>query len=99
MNGRLLSEETKSKIQKKTRKQNNPRYGVKLDNDLKERIRESNAEYEYHIIELETTITHKTKSLRDFCKRYDLKRANLTRTLNGRYKQHKGFKMISKVPL
>jgi hypothetical protein len=99
MNGRLLSEETKSKIQKKTYKQNNPRYGVRLDNDLKERIRESNAEYEYHIIELENNITHKTKSLRDFCKRYDLKRVNLTRTFAGRYKQHKGFRMVSKVPL
>jgi len=99
MNGRLLSEETKSKIQKKTHKQNNPRYGVKLDNDLKERIRESNADYEYCIAELENNITHKTKSLRDFCKRYDLKRANLTGTFTGKYKQHKGFRMVSKVPL
>ena len=99
MNGRLLSEETKSKIQRKTRKQNNPRYGIKLDSDLKERIRESNAKYEYHIIELENSITHKTKSLRDFCERYGLKRANLTRTFTGKYKQHKGFRMINKVTL
>jgi flagellar biosynthesis chaperone FliJ len=95
----LLSEETKSKIQKKAHKQNNPRYGVKLDNDLKEKIRESNADYEYCIVELENNITHKTNSLRDFCKRYDLKRANLTRTFTGKYKQHKGFRMVSKVPL
>ena len=97
MNGRLLSEETKSKIQQKTSKHNNPRYGVKLNSELKERIKNSNAKFEYTILELNTNIFYKTNSLREFCKNYDLKRVNLTRTFTGKYKQHKGFRMVSKV--
>jgi hypothetical protein len=99
MNGRLLSEETKIKIQQKTSKNNNPRYGVKLDDEIKERIKNSNAKFEYTILELNTNISYKTNSLREFCKKYDLKRANLTRTFTGKYKQHKGFRMVSKVTL
>jgi hypothetical protein len=97
MNGRLLSEETKSKIQQKTSKHNNPRYGVKLNSELKEKIKNSNAKFEYTILEINTNIFYKTNSLREFCKNYDLKRVNLTRTFTGKYKQHKGFRMVSKV--
>jgi hypothetical protein len=99
MNGRLLSEETKIKIQQKTSKDNNPRYGVILDDELKERIKNSNAKFEYTILELNTNIFYKTNSLREFCKNYDLKRVNLTRTFTGKYKQHKGFRMVRKVSL
>jgi group I intron endonuclease len=99
MNGRLLSEETKNKIKQRTSKGNNPRYGVKLDDELKEKIKNSNAKFEYTILELNTNIFYKTSSLRDFCKRYDLKRVNLIRTFTGKYKQHKGFRMVSKVTL
>jgi len=99
MNGRLLSKETKIKIQQKTSKDNNPRYGVILDDELKERIKNSNAKFEYTILELNTNIFYKTNSLREFCKNYDLKRVNLTRTFTGKYKQHKGFRMVRKVSL
>jgi hypothetical protein len=99
MNGRLLSEETKSKIQQKTSKHNNPRYGVKLNDELKEKIKNSNAKFEYTILEINTNIFYKTNSLREFCRNYDLKRVNLTRTFTGKYKQHKGFRMVSKVTL
>lgn len=99
MNGRLLSEETKSKIQQKSSKDNNPRYGVKLNEELKEKIKNSNAKFEYTILEINTNIFYKTNSLREFCKNYDLKRVNLTRTFTGKYKQHKGFRMVSKVTL
>ena len=99
MNGRLLSEETKIKIQRKTSKNNNPRYGVKLNDELKEKIKNSNAKFEYTILELNTNIFYKTNSLREFCKNYDLKRVNLTRTFTGKYKQHKGFRMVGKVTL
>ena len=99
LNGRLLSEETKSILRQKNIKENNARWGVKLDENLKNKIRQSNSKYEYQILEIDSDIIHHTNSLRHFCNLRDLKKCNLMRTYTGQYKQHKGFKLISKMIL
>jgi hypothetical protein len=97
LNGRLLSKQTKSILRKKNLGENNARYGVKLDEDLKSKIRQSNSKYEYQILEIDSNNIHYTNSLRHFCDLCDLKKCNLMRTYTGQYKQHKGFKLISKM--
>jgi group I intron endonuclease len=97
LNGRLLSEQTKSILRQKNLKEHNARWGVKLDENLKSKIRQSNSKYEYQILEIDSGIIHHTNSLRHFCTLYNLKKCNLMRTYTNQYKQHKGFRVISKI--
>ncbi len=99
MNGRLLSEETKLILKEKNLGQNNARWGIKLDEELKQKIRQSNSKYKYEILEITSGNIHTTNSLRNFCNTHQLKRSNLTRTYTGKYKQHKGFCIVSRVTL
>jgi group I intron endonuclease len=99
LNGRLLSEQTKSILRQKNLKEHNARWGVKLDENLKSKIRQSNSKYQYQVLEIDSDIIHHTNSLRHFCNLHDLKKCNLMRTYTGQYKQHKGFKVISKMPV
>jgi hypothetical protein len=37
---------------------------------------------------------HKGRNVNQFCKKYDLDRRTITKVLNGKLKQHKGYKLV-----
>ena len=114
--GKTRSEETKRKISeakknppKETRRrlseskkgENHPNYGKTFSEKTKKKLSIKKEKYNYIIFSITEDITYLTNNLKGFCKEHSLCRNHLSKTLIGKYKQHKGFVIIQKelIPL
>lgn len=77
--------------------ENNPRYGVKLTEETKEKQRRMMCKYTYSLITPSAEIIT-IDNLAKFCREYDLDVRNLSRNKNGIFYQHKGYRILYKEP-
>ena len=94
--GKPLSEEHRRKISEIQKGERHHYYGKPLSEEHRRKLKESHVKYQYTIYSKNEDKTYQTNTLWGFCREHLLDRSNLMRTYIGKYKQHKGFKILKK---
>ena len=112
--GKIASEETRRKISEGTknpseekrkkmsvalRGENNPMYNKTHSKETRKKISENKLKYNYKIYSIKESKIYETNNLNAFCRDRMLGESNITNTLNGTRKQHKGFILVEKVEI
>ena len=78
---------------------NNPMYNKTHSEETKRKMSEAVLKYNYKIYSIKESRIYETNNLNAFCRDRMLGESNITNTLNGKRKQHKGFVLVEKVEM
>jgi hypothetical protein len=93
------SEEKRKKMSVALKGKNNPMYNKTHSEETKRKMSEAVLKYNYKIYSIKESRIYETNNLNAFCRDRMLGESNITNTLNGKRKQHKGFVLVEKVEI